>query len=309
MTLESVRGRATEEVPARLSPLLARLAAGAVHPIYFAPDVQLIPLEAGGLPPETHTNAFLVGRDPAYLIDPGPADPVEQQRLFDVVDERCAGGLRLAAVVLTHHHRDHIGAAAACASRYRAPVWAHPHTAQALRGRVDVSRTLVDGDCLDLGVCPAGGSWHLEAMHTPGHATGHLAFYESRYRLLLAGDMVSTTTSIVIVPPEGDMALYLESLRRLQTLDVRLLLPAHGNASSRPAQTLQEALDHRAKREAQLLAALGLEPRTLAELAPELYRGTPPALLGLAQRQMLAGLLKLQREGRVEPAGDGWRLA
>ena len=147
----------------------------------------------------------------------------------------------------------------------------------------------------------------MQALHTPGHAAGHLAFYEPHYRLLLAGDMISTLSSVVIAPPDGDLAVYLDSLRRLQALDVRLLLPSHGSVSAQPRQTLAEALAHRAKREGQLLAALGLRPRTVAELVPELYRGLPEGLTRLAELQTLAGLRKLERDGRAEEADGGWR--
>jgi glyoxylase-like metal-dependent hydrolase (beta-lactamase superfamily II)/8-oxo-dGTP pyrophosphatase MutT (NUDIX family) len=312
MTLEAIRGRAVDEAPARLGPLLASLAAGQVHPIYFSPEVQLIPLHTQALPPSSYTNAYLVGRDPAYLIDPGAFEPDEQQRLFGVLDGRIREGLRLAAVVLTHQHRDHVSAAAPCAERYRVPVWAHARTAEALRGRVNVTRLLGEGDRLELGVCPAGDDWHLEALHTPGHTAGHLAFWEPRYRLLFTGDLVSTLSSVVIAPPEGDLIAYLASLRRLETYNCRLLLPGHGGASSTPRVTLQEALTHRAKREQQLLVALGPTPRTVAEMVPQLYRGVPAPLMRVAEQQMLAGLLKLQREGRVEAVGEGpeagWRL-
>jgi glyoxylase-like metal-dependent hydrolase (beta-lactamase superfamily II)/8-oxo-dGTP pyrophosphatase MutT (NUDIX family) len=310
MTLEAIRDRPADEAPARLAPLLRAFAAGKLHQIYFAPQVQLIPLHTETLPPSSYTNAYLVGHDPAYLIDPGPADPAEQRRLFDLLDEGFRGGLRLRAVILSHQHPDHIGAAAACAARYAVPVWAHPHTADALRGRVEVARLLRDGDRLDLGVCPAGsGSWHLEALHTPGHAAGHLAFYEPCYRLLFAGDLVSTATSIVILPPEGDLSVYLDSVRRLLAYDCRLLLPAHGGASSRPQLTLEECVAHRARREQQLLAALTPTPRSIEELTRELYKAVPAELMRLAERQLLAGLLKLQREGQAEPAGEsGWRL-
>ena len=80
---------------------------------------------------------------------------------------------RLRGVVLTHHHPDHIGAADACAERYGVPILAHPRTAEALRGRIDVQQFVNDGDCLDLGTTPDGkGRWHLQALHTPGHAAG-----------------------------------------------------------------------------------------------------------------------------------------
>jgi ribonuclease/clavin/mitogillin len=309
MILEAIEGRPAAETPARLDPLLQGIAAGALHPIYFAPEVRLIPLRTIALAPSTHTNAYLVGRDPAYLLDPGPTDPDEQQRLFQLLDAEQAAGKRLAAVVLTHQHPDHIGAANACAARYRVPVWAHSLTAQALRGRIEVTRLIHDGDRLDLGTCPDGsGAWDLRAIHTPGHAAGHLAFYERHYRLVFAGDMISTVSSIVIAPPDGDLAVYLESLRRLQEYDCQLLLPSHGNVSSRPQETLREALAHRARREAQLLEVLEAGPRTVEELTAELYRGLAEPLLRFARLQVQAGLEKLRREGRAEEKSGEWKV-
>src|SRR5439155_26347356 len=135
------------------------------------------------------------------------------------------------------HHPDHVGAVPACVQRYGVGVWAHPQTAARVQPRIEVTRLLHEGDRLDLGPCPDGaGQWHLEALHTPGHAPGHLAFHEPRYRLLFAGDMISTLSSVVIAPPEGDLVTYLQSLQRLRTVDCRLLLPAHGNASAQPRE-------------------------------------------------------------------------
>jgi glyoxylase-like metal-dependent hydrolase (beta-lactamase superfamily II)/8-oxo-dGTP pyrophosphatase MutT (NUDIX family) len=307
--LKSVRGRPVEELPARIAPLLDSLAAGALHPIFFSPSVLTAPLRCAGLPPTTHTNAYVVGDDPAYLLDPGPSDPTEQARLFALLDGHLTGGRRLAGVVLTHQHPDHVGAAAVCAARYGVPVFAHPRTAAALAGKVRVDRELTDGATLDLGVGPHGRPWNLEALHTPGHAAGHLAFFEATYRLLFAGDMVSTMSSIIIAPPEGDLAQYLESLRRLRSLPARLLLPAHGSVSARPAAVLDECLAHRRKREAQLLTALSAGPRSVVDLTQDLYRGTPQELMRLAELQLTAGLEKLRREGTVVADGDQWRFA
>jgi glyoxylase-like metal-dependent hydrolase (beta-lactamase superfamily II)/8-oxo-dGTP pyrophosphatase MutT (NUDIX family) len=301
--LETIRGRPVRELPERLRPLLAHLESGALHPIWFSPAVLMLPLDCGGLPPTTHTNAYLVGTGPTYLLDPGPSSPEEQARLFAALDARPP----LTAIVLTHHHPDHIGAVVATAQRYRVPVFAHPLAARALAGRIDVQREINDGDRLDLGPAPQGrGGWHLEAILTPGHAPGHLAFYEPSYKLLFAGDMVSTISSVIVAPPEGDLIVYLGSLRRLLQYPARLLLPAHGPVSARPGFVLEEALAHRAKREEQLLALLD-EPRTVPDIAIEMYRGLPSNLMKWAELQVLAGLHKLEREGRAEPNGETWR--
>jgi len=123
------------------------------------------------------------------------------------------------------------------------------------------------------------------------------------------GDMVSTLTSIVIAPPDGNLAQYLQSLERLRALPSRLLLPAHGNVNARPQKVIDDALRHRARREQQLLEALADGPAAVDDLTARLYRGTPEPLMRFARAQVVAGLLKLKDDGRAH-AGDEvhWRL-
>jgi glyoxylase-like metal-dependent hydrolase (beta-lactamase superfamily II) len=266
--------------------------------VYFSPEVRLIPLRTLGLAPSTHTNAYLVGGDPAYLLDPGTSEPAELEKLFAVLDEHRSSGGRLHAVVLTHHHPDHVGGAAAVAQRYGVPIYSHPRTAEALTGKIPIQKLINEGDCLELGRTPDGyGTWGLEAVHTPGHASGHFVFWE-------------TLSSVAIAPPDGDLAVYLASLRRLLALDCRLLLPGHGNASATPRRTIEDCLEHRARREEQLLSALGETPRAVTELAAELYKGLPAALMRLGELQVEAGLIKLERDGRARRvlggASEAW---
>jgi ribonuclease/clavin/mitogillin len=310
MTLQTLGNRPVDEAPALLGPLFEHLADTLMHPIFFAPCVQMIPLKTVALPPSAYTNAYLVGNCPRYLIDPGADEASEQQHLFDLLDEQARAGQTLTAIVLSHHHPDHVGAASVCAQRYGVPIWAHPLTAKKLAERIIVHRHLHDGDRLDLGSSPADGNpWHLDVLHTPGHASGHLAFIDSVYRLLFVGDMVSTLTSMVIAPPDGNLAEYLHSLQRLHAVPSRLLLPSHGNVSAQPAQVIVGALEHRAKRERQLLDALTEGPAAIDELTARLYRGTPETLMRFARAQVLAGLLKLQNEGRVKPTdAERWQV-
>ena len=142
---------------ASAKPLFDALEAGAPEVIYCSPQVQMAPLYRDGLPPTYYTNAFLVGRDPAYLIDPGPTKADEQARLFTLLDARLNAGARSAGVLLTHHHPDHIGATNAVVHRYghrSSPIPGRP----ALTGKVKVDLEISDGATLDLGVAPHGGA-------------------------------------------------------------------------------------------------------------------------------------------------------
>lgn len=311
LILQAICGLPASQIAERLACHWKSILAEEVPPIWYAPGVQLLPLRTMALPPSTHTNAYIIGQAPIYLVDPGPTDEKERARLFAAIDRLPRADL--AAVVLSHHHPDHIGAAVATAARYELPIWAHPWTARKLAGKLQVTRELTEGDRIDLGTAPDGHTpWFLDVLHTPGHAPGHLAFYDPHYRLMFAGDLISTVSSIVIGPPEGDLTVYLASLRRLLTYPSRLLLPSHGTASATPTRTVEEAIAHRERREDELVAALQAGPRTLADLGPELYRGLPAKLMRFAELQLLAGLQKLEREGRVETMGPAedqrWRL-
>jgi endoribonuclease LACTB2 len=306
--LEAVVGLAWDRATTRLRELLSQHADSAHPPIYVAPQVKLLPLFTDSLPPTTHTNAYLIGNERVYLLDPGTDVAEERAVLFETLDEHLASGCILTAVVLSHHHPDHVGAAKVCAERYRIPIYAHELTQQRLAGQVAIDHLLAEGDRLNLGTTPDGrASWFLEALETPGHADGHLVFWDPYYRLLFAGDMVSTVSSVVIAPPEGDLNAYLKSLARLRGLESRLLLPSHGGPNAAPDRAIDECIAHRKQREEQLLAALDSTPRSVSELAQLIYKGLAPKMMRFAELQLLAGLYKLRQEGRaISTAENIW---
>jgi endoribonuclease LACTB2 len=266
-----------------------------------APWIRVLPLRTPTLPPATRTNCYIVG-DSARAVVIDPATPwSDQQEQFDAYVD--AHHIRLAEVVLTHHHVDHVGDAARVAARYGISVAAHAETAARLRGRVEVARLIGDGERLDYG--PSG----LRAKHTPGHAPGHLCFVDAAAGAIIAGDMVASVGTIIVEPEDGgDMAQYLASLRALRAeVDggAACLLPAHGPPIEDGGARLDFYVAHRLEREGRVAAALTEAPQTVEELVPPAYPDVAPALYPLAARSLLAHLLKLEYERRARRHEDG----
>lgn len=302
--------RFTEEMPA----IAKGLEDGKLHPIRNVPGVIMAPLDTNTLPPATTTNAYIVGTSRLYVVDPAPDDPGEFQRLFDLLDELVDRGADVVGILLTHHHHDHVGAAEQTSHRYDAPVLASRETFDLLDARpggalqVENSRILQDGTRLPLGVAPDGSpNWTLTVHHTPGHAPGHLAFRESRYGAVIAGDLVSTVSTIVIDPPEGHLATYLASLEAMRGLmgGAGVLHPAHGPVASDGTRLLERYLVHRQRREDALVAALDDGVETVPELVVRVYADVHERMHGVAARTLIAGLEKLEEEGRAVRRPDG----
>jgi glyoxylase-like metal-dependent hydrolase (beta-lactamase superfamily II) len=140
-------------------------------------------------------------------------------------------------------------------------------------------------------------------LHTPGHAPGHVCFFDETEGVALVGDMVASAGTILIEPRDGDMAEYLAQLDRLARLGARVALPAHGGPIDAPAEIFRRYIAHRLQREAKVLAALraigGDRGAAPEELVPAAYADTSPLLWPLARLSLEAHLIKLARDGRA----------
>ena len=264
------------------------------EPFEVVPGIRVVPLRTPTLPPATHTNCVLVGHaEGLVIVDPASPYEEEQRRLLEALD-----GTDVRAIWLTHHHGDHIGGVQALRGALDVPVRAHPATAAKLAPGIPIDEPLFEGDHEDL-----GRGLILEALHTPGHARGHLAFRDQVRRVVIAGDLVAGQGTIVIDPPEGDMGDYLATLGQLVAEGVSAVVPAHGPHAVNGEAKILGLIGHREARERQVLEVLAAQPDRRArsiDLAAVIYPEVPPMFHPLAARQILAHLLKLEREGRVD---------
>jgi glyoxylase-like metal-dependent hydrolase (beta-lactamase superfamily II) len=223
----------------------------------------------------TGTNSWIVGREPAWLIDPGPDLGDHLDALSTEIDRR--GGL--GGILLTHDHIDHVAGLPEMRSRF-APV-----PVAAARGEVEV--ILAPGDRFG----------PLQAIATPGHAEDHLSFLDGD--VLFSGDAVLGTGSVFVAPAPGALRSYLAALERLRGLHPRLLAPGHGPLVTDVDAKLDEYLGRRQQRERDLLAALGQGKRTVDELLDSAWANVPTPLRRVAGLTLAAHLHKLAEEHRL----------
>jgi glyoxylase-like metal-dependent hydrolase (beta-lactamase superfamily II) len=269
----------TVGVPATISPLVRRI---------VAPNP--------GMMTGPGTNTYLVGVDEVAVIDPGPADDGHLEAILG------CGGDRIRWVLCTHTHLDHWPGAAALAERSGAEVLAFD-----ARDGLEITRGLADGDQVE------GTEFRLTAVHTPGHASNHLCYLLEEERLLFSGDHVMNGSTVVIRPPDGDMAEYLAQLERLHHLRLRAIAPGHGAVITDPNAKVDEYLAHRHLREDIVVAALAEHgPATTATLLSSVYADVTEERHEMARHSLWAHLRKLAGEGRasaddVDDADSTWR--
>ena len=248
-----------------------------------------------GIPVGEHDNVvYLVSGHRAAFIDSGHAVDAEVDSLVERWDE--LGKPEIAAIVLTHRHLDHAGGAARLAEITHGEIVSAPAEKEPIEQELPGTRvgsTVADGDILDLG----GAT--LQFIHTPGHTFGSLCVYYREERILFTGDTVLGSGTTTINPEQGDMGLYLESLRKLPAFDPRIICPGHGEIISEPRLKIEEMVHRRLSREKEILDMLEQGDRTVKQMFEYLYPKLEERLHEAARRQILAHLVKLERDGRV----------
>ncbi len=279
-----------------------------VRRIEFRPNYICFPVRTPTKPPATHTNCYLIYNSREILvIDPGSPYGEEQQALAAAVDDLVRAGRSVREIILTHMHPDHVGGVNSLREHLggRVKVAAHRFTAEPLSDTVRVDRLIEDGDVIELMGSPRIA---LQAMHTPGHARGHLCFYEAETGTLISGDNIVGLGSVLIDPPEGNMRDYLESLRRMRTLpNLRVIFGGHGPAIANPYTKLDEYISHRLERERKILEAVGDGAKTAEDIVARVYTDVTPKAHTMAERAVLAHLEKLEADGQVFYEQEGWR--
>jgi len=276
----------------------------------IADGVWVLALDTPTLAPATATNTLIVGGDRLLIVEPATPHARERARLDALLASLRAEGRELAGVLVTHHHVDHIGYAEGLREAHGIPIYAHAQTAS----RVDfaIDHEIDEGWTLDL------GDGHLiEALHTPGHAPGHVLVWDRKTGIAHAGDLVAGEGTILVdVSDGGDMTIYLDSLRRMaarvraQAPGSVRFVPAHGPVLDDPAAVLDHYVAHRLAREDKIRRAVveGGRRAFLGILA-EAYADAPKRVWPIAALSVEAHLRKLVADGELIRDGRGARPA
>ena len=244
------------------------------------------------------TNTYLIGHEAIAVVDPGPAE----RSHIDAILTAC--GDRLDTVIVTHTHRDHSPGAALLAAECDVRLVGASPPDDAFQDQTFMPDSqLTDGERIET------AEWSIRAIHTPGHVGNHYCVLLENERVLMTGDHIMNGSTVVIIPPSGDMADYINSLRKLRAYDIAALAPGHGELMDNPGQVIDWIIDHRLERERKVVTGLQeLGPSRIDALVKTVYADVDESLHPMASMSLWAHLLKLQGERLAGTDGSNWFL-
>lgn len=266
--------------------------------VELAPGVNRLIAPNPGMMTGPGTNTYILGEKETAVIDPGPAIDAH----IDLICELAPGPIKW--ILVTHTHPDHSPAVASLADKTGAerlgrPAPDGPHQ----------DKTFAPDRVLDNGEVFQTTEFRLEVIHTPGHASNHLCYFNEDLGWLFTGDHIINGSTVVIDPPDGDMSDYLSSLEKLMQKVMKTIAPGHGDPIESPYEAIDWIIKHRLEREAKVVAVLEEHSNaTTAELVPYAYDDVHERLHGIAERSLLAHLQKLERDERANRDDKRWRL-
>jgi glyoxylase-like metal-dependent hydrolase (beta-lactamase superfamily II) len=246
------------------------------------------------------TNTYLLGDEAVAVLDPGPAIPEHIAAILETA------GDRIKWIVCTHTHPDHSPAWKAIAEATGAEViGASPADDMFQDDTFSPAMELQHDDVL------ATDEFTLRAVHTPGHVSNHFCFFLEEEQMLFAGDHIMNGSTVVIVPPSGDMKAYIESLQLLLRYPLHLIAPGHGEVMEDSKAIVEWLVNHRLQREAKVIKGLQQTGRSsLQDLVKVVYDDVDVGLHEMAKLSLSAHLIKLHHENRAvqHPADESWEL-
>lgn len=246
------------------------------------------------------TNTYLLGNEEIAVLDPGPAIPEHIEAIL------AAGEGKIRWIVCTHTHMDHSPAWKAIAEATGAEViGASPADDMFQDDTFKPANEIRHDDVLQT------DEFTLRSVHTPGHVSNHYCFFLEQEQMLFAGDHIMNGSTVVIVPPSGDMKAYIESLQLLLKYPLKFIAPGHGEVMEDSAAVVEWLVNHRMKREGKVVDSLkGLGTAAMDALVAVVYDDVDVSLHEMAKLSLRAHLIKLETESRVQHNGeaDTWKL-